>query len=325
MLIDQFGRRATDLRISVTDRCNYRCTYCMPAHPQWLPKPEILTFEEIESLARIFASEGVNQIRLTGGEPLVRKNLDRLIKKLKAIEGINDISLTTNGFFLKQQAASLKEAGMRRINISLDSLQPERFAKITGNDSFHQVMEGIREAQTLNFDPIKINCVVIRGFNDDEIVDFLEWGLQNKLQIRFIEFMPLDGDHQWSKTNVLTKSEILDRAKRFLPASEPDSESPAPATKFRYAGGEGEFGIIPSVSEPFCGNCARIRLTAEGKFRTCLFALQETDLKKPLRAGWSDEALIQIIREAVYHKWAGHKINSDDFKQPERAMYAIGG
>lgn len=325
MLIDQFGRRATDLRISVTDRCNYRCTYCMPAHPQWLPKPEILSFEEIEFLARIFAAEGVNQIRLTGGEPLVRRNLDHLVKKLFTIEGITDISLTTNGFFLKQQAKSLKEAGIRRINISLDSLHPERFAKITGNDSFHQVMEGIEEAKALDFHPIKINCVVIRGFNDDEIVEFLEWGLREKLQIRFIEFMPLDGDHQWSKTDVLTKSEILERAKIFAPAPQLNADSPAPASTFLFAEGEGEFGIIPSVSEPFCGNCARIRLTAEGKFRTCLFALQETDLKKPLREGCSGEDLIQIIRTAVYHKWAGHKINSNDFKQPERAMNAIGG
>jgi cyclic pyranopterin phosphate synthase len=184
-------------------------------------------------------------------------------------------------------------------------------------------MEGIAEAQRVGFEPIKINCVVIRGFNDDEIVDFLEWGLLQRLQIRFIEFMPLDGDHQWNKADVLTKSEILTRAKSFSP-SRVHSNSPAPASAYRY-GNEGEFGVIPSVSEPFCMNCTRIRLTADGKFRTCLFALQETDLKKPLRDGASPEDLIQIIRNAVYHKWAGHKINSDDFKQPERAMYAIGG
>ena len=325
MLKDQFGRLATDLRISVTDRCNYRCVYCMPAHVEWLPKPEILNFDEIELLTHIFASEGVTEVRLTGGEPLVRKDLHVLVSKLIQIPGIKDISLTTNGYYLKAQAASLKAAGIKRINISLDSLRPERFEKITRSNSFDRVMEGIDAAKKAGFDPIKINCVAIRGFNDDEIVDFLKWGEELKLQIRFIEFMPLDGDHNWTRANVLTQAEILEKAKGFAGIEYTKSHTPAPATKFKYGKGKGEFGVIPSVSQPFCSHCTRIRLTAEGKFRTCLFALDEVDLKGPLRSGKSSAEIVEIIRIAVYKKWAGHKINDPDFEQPQRAMYAIGG
>ncbi len=323
MLIDKFGRHATDLRISVTDRCNYRCVYCMPASVEWLPKPQILTFEEIESLTRIFIDEGVTQLRITGGEPLVRRDLNRLIERLAALDGIIDISLTTNGYFLKQQAQALKDAGISRINISLDSLRPDRFAEITRTDSFPRVIEGIEEAQKVGFDPIKINCVAIRGFNDDEIVDFLKWGAENHLQIRFIEFMPLDGDHHWKRENVMTKREILEKARQFVPVNEIVASDPAPATKFSYAATE--FGVIPSVSEPFCASCSRIRITADGKFRTCLFAIEETDLRGPLRSGASTKDLASLLRDAVAHKWAGHKINDPDFEQPERAMYAIGG
>lgn len=325
MLIDQFGRKATDLRISVTDRCNYRCVYCMPEHVEWLPKPQILTFEEIETLTRIFAAEGVNEIRLTGGEPLVRKDLPLLVSRLVKIEGIESISLTTNGYYLKEQAQNLFDAGIKRINISLDSLRPERFAEITRNNSFHRVMEGIEESKRVGFSPIKINCVAIRGFNDDEILDFLRWGAENGLQIRFIEFMPLDGDHQWNVKNVLTQAEIIEAARKLGGIEKLDAGTPAPANQYVYASGEGNFGVIPSVSEPFCGHCSRIRLTAEGKFRTCLFALQETDLRGPLRAGAGKDELTAMIQKAVYHKWAGHKINDPDFEQPARAMYAIGG
>jgi cyclic pyranopterin phosphate synthase len=323
MLIDQFDRQATDLRISVTDRCNYRCTYCMPHDVQWLPKPEVLTFEEIEFLARIFAEEGVDQIRLTGGEPLVRRDLPRLIEKLKKIPGIHDISLTTNGYFLTEQAQCLKDAGIERINISLDSLKRERFAEITRNDSFDRVMDGIAEAKRVGFRPIKINCVAIRGFNDDEIMDFLKWGAENGLEIRFIEFMPLDGDHNWKLSNVLTEAEILQKAQEFGRITQVQSKNPVPASAF--ASERSQFGVIPSVTQPFCANCSRIRLTADGKFRTCLFAVNETDLKAPLRAGAPVQNLVEIIRHAVYHKWAGHKINQPDFVQPKRAMYAIGG
>lgn len=297
----------------------------MPTNVEWLPKREILNFDEIEFLVRIFASEGINEIRLTGGEPLARKDLPVLVTKLVKIPGIQDISLTTNGYYLKEQAARLREAGIRRINISLDSLRPDRFEQITRSPAFDRVMEGIEEAQKAGFDPIKINCVAIRGFNDDEIVDFLEWGLERRLQIRFIEFMPLDGDHNWNRANVLTQAEILEKARGFDKIEYAGSETPAPAARFSYSKGMGEFGVIPSVSQPFCGHCTRIRITAEGKFRTCLFALDEVDLKAPLRDGKSVEEITEIIRNAVYKKWAGHKINDPDFEQPHRAMYAIGG
>jgi cyclic pyranopterin phosphate synthase len=325
MLIDKFGRQATDLRISVTDRCNYRCVYCMPAEVQWLPKPQILTFEELEHLVTLFAQEGVTKLRLTGGEPLVRRDLPVLAARLNQVKGIQDISLTTNGYYLKEHARALKSAGIQRLNISLDSLRPDRFEKITRNNSFHRVLEGIQAAKTAGFDPIKINCVPIRGFNDDEILDFLEWGAAEKLQIRFIEFMPLDGDHNWKRENVLTEAEILERVSRARPIQGHTPAKPAPAMLFEYSDGSGEFGVIPSVTRPFCADCSRIRLTADGKFRTCLFALQETDLLGPLRRGVSDQEIIDLIRDAVYHKWAGHKINDSDFEQPARAMYAIGG
>jgi cyclic pyranopterin phosphate synthase len=325
MLIDKYGRRATDLRISVTDRCNYRCVYCMPAHVQWLPKAQILSFEEIETLTRLFAREGVTKLRLTGGEPLVRRDLPLLVERLAKIKGIEDISLTTNGYYLKEQARALYNAGIHRINISLDSLHADRFERMTQNNSFDRVMEGIREAKKTGFEPIKINCVPIRGFNDDEIIDFLNWGAAEGLQIRFIEFMPLDGDHHWKRDRVMTQSEILELAAEKGFIEKLPSCKPAPAMTYRYAAGIGNFGVIPSVTQPFCADCSRIRLTADGKFRTCLFAINETDLLGPLRKGIRDQEIIELIRDAVYHKWAGHKINDEDFVQPSRAMYSIGG
>jgi len=291
----------------------------------WLPRGDLLTFEEIQRLVGIFTDLGVEKVRLTGGEPLVRRNLHKLIEKLTQIDGIREISLTTNGHFLKQQAQALRDAGITRINISLDSLRPDRFSEITRTGSFDRVIEGIDEARRAGFDPIKINCVAIRAFNDDEIIDFLKWGAANRLQIRFIEFMPLDGDHHWKREHVLTKAEILEIARGFGPVEEIFEEEAAPATKYSYAGGAGEFGVIPSVSAPFCANCSRIRITAEGKFRTCLFAMSETDLRGPLREGAAPEQLAEMLRDAVLQKWAGHKINDPDFEQPERAMYAIGG
>jgi GTP 3',8-cyclase len=325
MLIDQFGREATDLRVSVTDRCNYRCLYCMPADVKWLPKPQILTFEEIEHLVNLFAAEGVHKLRLTGGEPLVRRDLPVLVERLHKIKGIEEISLTTNGYYLKEHAKDLKRAGIQRLNISLDSLQADRFFEITRSNSFDRVMEGIAAAKEAGFDPIKINCVPIRGFNDDEVINFLKWGAEENLQIRFIEFMPLDGDHHWKRENVVSQSEILEQIKRTSTIQTVEQTKPAPAIQYRFGSGSGEFGVIPSVTAPFCGNCSRIRLTADGKFRTCLFAIQETDILGPLRAGASDKNLVDMLRNAVYHKWAGHKINDSDFQQPARAMYAIGG
>ena len=297
----------------------------MPEDVQWLPKPQILTFEEIESLVRLFAAEGVRKLRLTGGEPLVRRDLPILVERLSKVEGIEDISLTTNGYYLKQYAKDLKAAGIQRLNISLDSLRADRFYEITRNNSFDRVMEGIAAAKEAGFDPIKINCVPIRGFNDDEIVDFLQWGALENLQIRFIEFMPLDGDHHWKRENVVSQSEILDIVKRTGVIRTLEQSRPAPAIQYQDSSGTGAFGVIPSVTAPFCSNCSRIRLTADGKFRTCLFAIQETDLLGPLRAGARDDVLVDVIRNAVYHKWAGHKINDADFQQPARAMHAIGG
>ena len=323
MLVDQFGRKATDLRVSVTDRCNYRCVYCMPEQPQWLPKPQILTFEEIEKLVRIFAEEGVTKLRLTGGEPLVRRDLPVLAERLRNIPGVQEISLTTNGYYLKEFASDLKNAGIDRINISLDSLRPDRFAEITRNNSFDRVIAGIEEAKRVGFNPIKINCVPIRGFNDDEILDFLNWGATNHLQIRFIEFMPLDGDHHWKRENVLTQNDILEIIRKAETVQPLSQSRPAPAKT--YSGDGNLFGIIPSVTQPFCSDCSRIRITAEGKFRTCLFAITETDLRGPLRSGVEEKEIVELIRNAVYHKWAGHKINQPDFEQPARAMYSIGG
>ena len=320
MLLDKFGRHAKDLRISVTDRCNYRCAYCMPSHVEWLPKPQILSFEEIETLARLFVKLGVDSIRLTGGEPLVRRNLPELAKRLSKIEDLQDLSLTTNGYYLPQLAHDLYQAGIRRINISLDSLNPQKFRDITGNDSFHRVMDGIEAARDAGFNPIKINCVAIRGFNDDEIGDFLRWGKEKNLEIRFIEFMPLDGDHKWSRDRVLTEQEILEKARAFGSTEQVEFEEASPATKF-----ESGFGIIPSVTQPFCASCTRIRLTADGKFRTCLFAISEVDLRTPLRNGDHSDEIARLIQAAVAEKWAGHKINAPDFVQPPRAMYAIGG
>jgi cyclic pyranopterin phosphate synthase len=295
----------------------------MPEQPQWLPKPQILTFEEIEKLVTIFAAEGVTKLRLTGGEPLVRRDLPVLTERLRKIPGIQEISITTNGYYLKEFAGHLKKAGIDRINISLDSLRPDRFAEITRSNSFDRVIAGIEEARKVGFDPIKINCVPIRGFNEDEIMDFLKWGAENQLQIRFIEFMPLDGDHQWKRENVLTQSDILEIIRKAETVQPVTQSRPAPAKTF--AGDGNLFGIIPSVTQPFCSDCSRIRITAEGKFRTCLFAMTETDLRGPLRSGAAEKEIVELIRNAVYHKWAGHKINQPDFEQPARAMYSIGG
>ena len=325
MLIDKFGRQAKDLRISVTDRCNYKCVYCMPTHVEWLPKPQILNFEEIEFLARLFVSLGVDSIRLTGGEPLVRRNLPLLASRLSKIEGLKDLSLTTNGYYLSTQAKDLYDAGIRRINISLDSLNATKFREITGSDSFHRVISGIDAARAAGFDPIKINCVAIRGFNDDEIVDFLRWGKEKNLQIRFIEFMPLDGDHHWSRERVLTQEEILQKVNASGFADYKQTEDDGPSAKFIAPDADDHFGVIPSVTQPFCASCSRIRITADGKFRTCLFAISEVDLREPLREGAGSDVLTKLIQAAVMDKWAGHKINDPDFVQPPRAMYSIGG
>lgn len=322
-LVDRFGRVARKLRISVTDRCNFRCQYCMPSeNVRWLPRGEILSFEEIARLARVAVGLGVERIRLTGGEPLVRPQVEVLVEELAAIAGLADLSMTTNGYFLPEKAEALRRAGLRGLNISLDSLRRERFAELTRRDTFERVLEGIRAARAAGF-RVKINTVLMRGVNEDEVPAFLEWSRENGLLVRFIEFMPLDGDRRWSRERVVEADEILAAAARLGPVESVEAEPHQPARLYRVAGVE--FGVIASVSRPFCRQCDRIRLTADGKLRNCLFALDETDLRQPLRSGASDEELAAVMRSAVWSKWEGHLINRREFRQPERAMYAIGG
>jgi cyclic pyranopterin phosphate synthase len=324
-LLDTFGRIADDLRISVTDRCNFRCTYCMPAEGlQWLPRAELLTFEEIARLARLFVSLGVSTIRLTGGEPLARRDLHSLIAMLAA-EGVPDMSMTTNGFFLAEHAASLAQAGLRRINVSVDSLLRHRFAEMTRRDALDRVMDGLRAAEAAGLAPIKLNCVVIRGTNDDEVLDFARFARETGYQVRFIEYMPLDADETWAMDRVVPSAEVLAAIEAVHPL-EAVQHGPEPATVYRFAdGAPGGVGVIPSVTEPFCSNCNRIRVTSDGQFRTCLFALEETDLRGLLRDGANDDAVEAAIRAAVERKWAGHAIGAPNFVRPARSMSMIGG
>ncbi len=326
MLVDAFGRIVTNLRISVTDRCNLRCVYCMPAEPVWMPKPDILRFEEIERLVRVAATLGVTDFRVTGGEPTARQDLTGLIRRLAALPGVRDLALTTNGVLLRKLARPLKEAGLHRLNVSLDTLRGERFVHIARRDGFRETWEGLLEADRAGFRPLKINMVVMKGVNDDEVVDFAEMARTRPWNIRFIEFMPLDGDDRWSRDQVLPAKEILDRIHARWPLV-PVSEGPLsdPARTFRFQDGQGDIGVIASVTEPFCAACDRIRITPDGKLRTCLFSTRETDLKGPMRAGVSDEELGALFRGAVAKKEAGHGINNAEFVKPGRTMHAIGG
>lgn len=326
LLKDSFGRVIDDLRISVTDRCNFRCTYCMPAKGMpWLPKKEILTFEEIIRVARIGVELGITTIRVTGGEPTVRADLEDLIRGLSQIDPNLDLAMTTNGFLLKQKARALKEAGLKRLNVSLDSLHRECFKEMTRRDALEDVLAGLEEAAAVGFWPLKVNVVVVRGMNGDEVLDFARLARDRGYQVRFIEFMPLDADRAWSLEKVMPAREILARINAHYPLVPVNTDHPEPATVFRFTDGRGEVGVIPSVTEPFCGSCNRIRLTADGQLRTCLFSLKEHDLKKLLRGGASDEEIKACIREAVWAKEPGHRINRPDFIQPERTMSAIGG
>ena len=327
-LLDQFGRTHSNLRISVTDRCNIRCFYCMPAdHVQFMERKELLTFEEIERFARTVVPLGVNKIRLTGGEPLVRRDLHRLVRKLAAIEGIQDIGLTTNGILLADQAAGLYASGLRRLNVSLDALDPVRFREVTRRDGYEQVLDGIRTAQQIGFAPIKVNAVTIRGVTESEIVPFGHFARESGCEIRFIEYMPLDADAAWERDKVLFAQEIIDTLSRdIMPLvlnGQPDPN--APATDYVFEDGLGRIGFIPSVSHPFCEHCNRFRLTADGKLRNCLFSLDETDIKSLLRGGAADDEIIAAVRASITEKWAGHQINAADFVQPQRPMYSIGG
>jgi GTP 3',8-cyclase len=324
-LVDPFGRIIKDLRISITDRCNFRCTYCMPEEGmQWLPRSEVMSFEEIERLARVFVERyGVEGIRLTGGEPTVRANLAVLVAKLAKL-GV-DLAMTTNGATLRSLAPALRAAGLRRVNVSLDTLDREKFERITRRDELARVLDGIDAAVEAGFDPVKINAVIERGVNDDEIVDLARFGRDRGVEVRFIEFMPLDATGHWVNGQVVGQDEIvavLDEAfgVEILPA-----RGAAPADRWRYRDGRGTVGVIPTVTKPFCGDCDRVRLTAEGRFRTCLFATDESDLLAALRAGETDDQLAARIERAVGTKWAGHNINQVTFVRPARSMSQIGG
>ncbi len=327
-LIDTYGRLHDNLRLSVTDRCNIRCYYCMPEHPvEFVPRAEILTFEEIERFARIAVRLGVRKLRVTGGEPLVRNDLPVLIRKLAAIDGVSDLSLTTNGVLLDRLAAPLYAAGLRRINIHLDTLDRERFIQITRRDELARVLQGIHACRRLGYHPIKINAVAVKGLIEPDIVPLARFGRQYGLQIRYIEFMPLDAQGLWLPDKVLLAEQILARLTREIGPLEPipDGDPRAPAAEYRFADGCGSVGFIRSVSNPFCRRCNRIRLTADGKLRYCLFAIEETDVKSLLRSGASDDDIIEVIRSTVRAKWEGHQINSTQFVPPPRPMYAIGG
>jgi len=339
-LVDSYGRVHRDLRVSVTDRCNFRCTYCMPAEGmQWLPRSEVLTFEEIERVARVCVEHfGVDGIRLTGGEPTVRAHLPVLVGKLAALRVGGDgppvdIALTTNGATLRSVAGDLATAGLRRVNISLDTLRRDRFIELTRRDELDHVLDGIDAAVETGFDPVKVNVVVMRGVNDDEIVDLAAFGRDRGVSVRFIEWMPLDAEERWDSGAVVSQDEIVAAIDAVFPLEVVPGRGSEPAERFAYRDGRGEVGVIPSVTRPFCGSCDRIRLTADGQLRSCLFAVDEVDLRALLRSdtpdagtsGASDDALAEAVRRCVAGKWAGHMIGQVQFIRPRRSMSQIGG
>jgi cyclic pyranopterin phosphate synthase len=326
-LIDGFGRTANNLRISVTDRCNFRCRYCMPEEGmEWLKKNMLLSFEEITRLVAVCASLGVTKIRLTGGEPLMRKDLWTLVRMIREVPGIHDIALTTNGYFLAAQARRLKDAGLDRINVSLDSLDAETFSAMARREYFKETWEGIEEALRCGLSPVKVNVVLIRGINDGEVESFARLARTRPIVVRFIEFMPIGLDDGWSAAKVVPTAEVLERigaVARIVPVS---GRTPgAPAEAYRFEDGRGEIGVISSVTQPFCGDCNRVRVTSDGKFRTCLFSLKETDLRSLLRGGASDREIASAIAGAVLLKEEGHLIIRPGFVRPERTMSSIGG
>lgn len=340
-LVDGYGRVHRDLRISVTDRCNFRCTYCMPVEGMtWLPRSEVLTFEEIERVARVCVERfGVDSIRLTGGEPTVRAHLPTLVARLAALRvpgdgrdgeaGADaarpiDLALTTNGATLRSVVPALVDAGLRRINISLDTLRPDRFVELTRRDQLDDVLDGIDAAVEAGLAPVKINAVVMRGVNDDEIVDLAAFGRERGVVVRFIEWMPLDGGGEWSDRQVVGQDEIVAAIDAVFPL-DPIVRGHEPAERFAYRDGRGEVGVIPSVTRPFCSTCDRVRLTADGQLRSCLFAVEETDLRELLRSGASDDELAAAVARCVAGKWAGHMIGQVTFVRPRRSMSQIGG
>jgi cyclic pyranopterin phosphate synthase len=326
VLIDRFGRVATDLRVSVIDRCNFRCTYCMPAEGlPWLSRDEVLTAEEIERLVGVMVDLGVRAVKLTGGEPTVRPDLPDIVRRLRALDPDLDLSLTTNGYLLDRLAGPLRDAGLDRATVSCDSLIRHRFAEMTRRDALDRVLAGLRAAREAGLVPIKVNCVVIRGTNDDEAVAFAQLARDSGCQVRFIEYMPLDAEHAWERSKVVASRDLRARIEAAHPLI-PTNGHVQPATMFRFAdGAPGGVGFISSVTEPFCETCDRIRLTADGQLRACLFSLEETDLRGPLREDASDDDLAALIRTGVTGKWAGHRINHPDFVRPGRSMSMIGG
>jgi cyclic pyranopterin phosphate synthase len=324
-LVDGHGRRIGDLRVSVTDRCNFRCQSCMPAEGlPWLERAEVLTFEEIALLVAILSSMGVRDVRLTGGEPLVRRELPRLVELLRPL--VDDLALTTNGFLLERDAAALVAAGVTRWNVSVDSLQQDRFFELTRRDALPRVMAGLEHLASFpEAHPIKVNAVALRGFTEDEVLPFARFARTHPYEIRFIEFMPLDADRAWSPDQVLTGDEIRAAIHEHFPLEPEPREAHSTARTYRFADGHGRIGFINPVSEPFCGDCNRIRLTADGRLRTCLFSINETDLRTPLRSGATDAEIETTIRDAVWRKELKHHVNDPGFVQPVRTMSAIGG
>ena len=347
LLADSHGRVLRDLRVSLTDRCNFRCLYCLPETEaaqnfyrghwadlpnstpilqQWVPKQNILTFEEIERVIRIALGLGIQKIRLTGGEPLLRQGLEDLVERISVLDGLSDLAMTTNGFLFPQKAKALRHAGLQRVSFSLDSLDPANFKKITGRDALTEVLESIRLAQEIGFSPVKVNAVIIRGVNDHEIEALVEFGRTRALSLRFIEFMPLDSARAWLKELVVPGREILERLRaRFQLTLVPMGNPSSTSKRWAFADGRGEIGIIAPVSEPFCGHCNRLRLTADGKIRTCLFSTTEHDLRALLRNGASDEEIAEWLRRVVWQKEARHHIGERDFVPPNRSMSCIGG
>jgi cyclic pyranopterin phosphate synthase len=326
-LRDAHGREITDLRVSVTDRCNFRCRYCMPADGmEWLERSEILSFEEIERLVRLLVSLGIRDVRLTGGEPLVRRDFPVLASMLAGIEGLEDLSVTTNGYFLERDAEALADAGVNRVNVSLDSVARGRFFEITRRDALDRVMRGLDAVARLpQLRPVKVNAIAMRGFTEEEALRFCEFARSTGFAVRFIEFMPLDGDRAWTPDAVLTGAEIRAIIERVHPLEPLERERSATARRYRFRDGRGEIGFINPVSEPFCADCNRIRLTADGKLRTCLFSMHETDLRGPIREGASDGELERVVRDAVWRKELKHRVNEPGFRPPPRTMSAIGG
>jgi cyclic pyranopterin phosphate synthase len=328
MLQDQHGRDIHDLRISVTDRCNFSCVYCKSADPKnYFPHRDLLTWEEFLRVARALAGLGIRKVRVTGGEPLLREGVIDFIQQLHRIPGIGDVAITTNGYLLPEMAKELAAAGSPRVTVSLDSTNPAKFARITRTPrSFEKVMAGIDAALAAGLKPVKVNIVLVRGFNDDEIVDFARLGRQRDIVVRFIEFMPLDADHAWRREQVVTAREIVEAIDPVFPLVEiPRKTASETALRYRFADGQGEIGIIAPVSIPFCGQCSRLRLTADGKIRTCLFSLHEHDVRHLVRNGATDADIARFFSRVVHQKEPGHRINEPDFVQPKRTMVYIGG